>query len=333
MVFFARGWQQNAAVAQGLLPRWVVGAYFGFNLLFLMYASVSALGIGLPTGTVLMLYLALIHGLVNGALAVGVLQYRSQLAERRKNDLLTQLSLSQQQVIQERSSREDREQLLAMLAHELKTPLATIQFLLGGRSVDDKAVGNIKKATADMNMVIERSVQMGQFDGGLLATERSTVNVVALLTDLIDRNAEGRFIKLHAPESPSQANPLNELNQLNQHSQFTIETDPNLLRMICSNLIDNALKYRADGSVVWVYLDPPTPACALSLRVENAPGAAGFPDPDLLFNRYYRAPLARGFTGSGLGLYLVKGLAQQLGGEIHYIPTDNTICFHLCLTN
>jgi two-component system, sensor histidine kinase LadS len=264
---------------------------------------------------VLMLYLALIHGLVNGALAVGVLQYRSLLAERKKNELLTQLSLAQQQVNQERSFREDREQLLAMLAHELKTPLATIQFLLGSRAVDDKAVGNIKKATSDMNMVIERSVQMGQFDNGQLSIEKTATNVVHEINELISRQADPLAIMFNAPPT------------------LVVQTDPDLLRIICVNLLDNAMKYRAPETQVQVTIDPPTPAYALSLRVENQVGTAGFPDPALVFDRYYRAPKARGFTGSGLGLYLVKGLAHQLGGEIYYQPTDTTICFHLCLPN
>ena len=54
------------------------------------------------------------------------------------------------------------------------------------------------------------------------------------------------------------------------------------------------------------------------VTVRNQPSLAGKPDPQRVFEKYYRSKGARRSSGSGLGLYLVSGLAQSLGGEIRY---------------
>jgi signal transduction histidine kinase len=69
----------------------------------------------------------------------------------------------------------------------------------------------------------------------------------------------------------------------------------------------------------------------LSLRVSNAPGVAGLPDADQVFAKYYRSPAAQRQSGTGLGLFLSHNLAQQIGAELRYQPTDSLIQFELWL--
>ncbi len=58
------------------------------------------------------------------------------------------------------------------------------------------------------------------------------------------------------------------------------------------------------------------------VRIENPIGMAGLPDARRVFDKYYRASGAHHLSGSGLGLYIVKALAEKLGGTIHYLPQD-----------
>jgi len=111
----------------------------------------------------------------------------------------------------------------------------------------------------------------------------------------------------------------------------TVVTDTMLLRMIVANLIDNACKYGPEASPVTLRVTPKLSnnQTWICLRVENRPGKTGWPDPSQLFKKFYRSPRAQQYTGSGLGLFLSTQLAQQLGGQLRYRPTDTEIGFDL----
>lgn len=93
-----------------------------------------------------------------------------------------------------------------------------------------------------------------------------------------------------------------------------LESDPFLVRTIVANLLDNALKYSPPDTRVDLHLQQR--AGETAMRVFNQPGAAGMPDPQRLFDKYYRSPGAHKQTGSGLGLYLVAGLAKRIGAAV-----------------
>jgi signal transduction histidine kinase len=106
------------------------------------------------------------------------------------------------------------------------------------------------------------------------------------------------------------------------------------VQIIASNLIENALKYGDPQQPVGVTLQPQPHAdgsSGWSLQVCNAPGAAGLPDADKVFAKYYRSAAAQRQSGTGLGLFLSHNLAQQIGAELRYQPTDTHICFELWL--
>jgi signal transduction histidine kinase len=108
-------------------------------------------------------------------------------------------------------------------------------------------------------------------------------------------------------------------------------TDIQLLGIILSNLIDNALKYSLANSVVTITVETRQRhgKAGMGIEVANLPGAAGMPDPAQLFRKYYRAPGAHAKTGSGLGLHVAEGFARKLGGELRFCPTNETVRFAL----
>ena len=88
--------------------------------------------------------------------------------------------------------------------------------------------------------------------------------------------------------------------------------------MVLANLVDNALKYSPENSAVSFHAgllsghQPPM----VRFCVSNAVGIAGMPDRGRMFEKYYRSPAAQHQIGSGLGLYLVRGLVEALGGTV-----------------
>ena len=314
--FFARGWQEARDHAR-LLPRHILLWYFSLTLLIMLIAGSAGFGF-LSEVSAFNVYAPLTNGMVSGALAVAVLQYRVNLTQKYQNRILTALEVSQKAIEKERESREERDQLLAMLGHELKTPLAAMRMLLGNSIPTPAIVDRIRKSIVEMDSVIERSVQSGRIESKITKAHYVSVDLKKEIQRLVEESREPAAI------------------QLNLGDVGTIRTDYEFFRVIVSNLFDNACKYRADGSSVSVYLQttprvlgPEKREPGVELVVENIPGAAGFPDPEKLFTKYYRSPMARRQAGSGLGSYLIWGMIHKLGGTVRYAPTSERVRFVL----
>ena len=88
------------------------------------------------------------------------------------------------------------------------------------------------------------------------------------------------------------------------------------LHRAVSNLLDNAVKWSPDGGTVEVRVAD----AAVSVR-DHGPGIA---EEDLpkVFDRFYRAPSARGLPGSGLGLAIVRQVAESHGGRVSAARAD-----------
>lgn len=107
------------------LSRAVILLFYVVMAFLLLMAAAPGLALG--NGSEVTLYLVQVHGLLTALIIYTILQYRSHIINKKQRDDQLALKASQIQADQERSMREEREKLLAMLTHELKTPLATIQ--------------------------------------------------------------------------------------------------------------------------------------------------------------------------------------------------------------
>jgi signal transduction histidine kinase len=84
-----------------------------------------------------------------------------------------------------------------------------------------------------------------------------------------------------------------------------------------TNLFDNAEKYSPEGSLLSVRVGQAEGNHAgLALDVSNLVSELALPDPERIFERYYRSKGAHRTPGSGLGLFLVQGWVGALGGRI-----------------
>ncbi|MBK5914431.1 sensor histidine kinase [Rhodocyclus purpureus] len=216
----------------------------------------------------------------------------------------------QQAELQARWEREERirqQQFLAMLTHELRTSLSVLRMAVGIQPMSSKSLAKAERAMSSMGEVIEQSIQADKLADGKVGLERLPCDVSALVQAVIADSRE-----------PDRVNA--DLSH-----GVLCETDGRLLRIIIVNLIDNALKYGKSGAPVDVALI--TEGGRLCLRVSNEIGSAGAPDPDRVFEKYYRAPKAHRITGSGLGLHIAAALAQMLDGTLRYLPAPGRVCF------
>lgn len=170
------------------------------------------------------------------------------------------------------------------------------------------------RAIADMALVIDRCVHTGQLaDEGLkpdiqaIAPRELTLACIATC-----RNPDRVQFVTHAAPT-------------------ILQSDAQMLTIALSNLLDNACKYSTPDSPILVTLHRSESAGRRGWQWEvvNVIGAAGLPEVEHLFKKYHRGARARRVSGSGLGLFLVKGLLELLQGKVRYEAQTGQAAFSI----
>ena len=209
--------------------------------------------------------------------------------------------------------RNEQDRFMAMLSHELKTPLAVISLSLGTPSIPAEVKQRVARATTTMNVILERCLQSDQIEHRQLGVSAVPCRISEVLLDVVGLCAFPQRVLLVMDDLP------------------VCQTDVQMLDVALGNLIDNALKHGASDSPVSVRALVATRWLRKGICVEvaNSPGNSGFPDARQVFRKYYRAAAALGKSGSGLGLHIAHGCVQNLGGELRYRPTVDCVKFEL----
>ena len=297
----ARGWERGPDAPSPLVSRRVFIGYYatGFSLLSLF--TLPALG--LVDSVELSLQTNSIYGFVTGVLLLGILQRRATLLSKQFAEGKTSLEISRQKIAQEEQHRKDQAQFMAMLTHELKTPLSVLRMALGLTTTPATIRGRFDQAIQDMSNVIDRFAWIDKLEERELHLHISGFDALQELERLLSGHNDLGRITTQAADGP-----------------YPLHTDVRLFCTIFNNLVHNALRYSPSDSPVVVKLEKTQDEGVAAIRIEvaNAPGASGWPDQDKLFKKYYRSPGAQRQTGTGLGLYQAARITQQLGGTLSY---------------
>jgi signal transduction histidine kinase len=241
------------------------------------------------------------------------LQHRNR---QIKNEQILAVSSANAIAAAEASKRIEQEKFLAMLTHELKTPLSVLLMAHTSKEGFSGYKNFVGDAITDMQNVLERCMLTDQFDSQALVLKIERCDLMATISKQISLYPQEHFSL-----------------QLGPYSSVMIQADDQLLRIVLLNLLDNAIKYNAQGQAIEISLDIVRDGEGehARVRVANAPGMAGIPDPEKVFTKYYREPRAHARTGSGLGLYLIENLSRAMNGTLSYIPDAELVIFELKL--
>lgn len=253
------------------------------------------------------LYFNLVYAVLSSISMMVLIQVRAARLNQRQQMAQEQLVLAEHAATQERAYRIEQSNFLKMLAHEMKTPLSVIRMAVGSDPVSKNSIGLISRAVSDMNNIIDRLLQVERLQDQRFVVRYDNFDLAALI------------------EQAALSQLDNQRLQLKGAAPLVLCSDQALVRIAISNLFDNALKYSPPASEVFVMWFKQGEY--VSLFVENQVGSSGLPDPNQVFDKYYRADRAHERTGSGLGLYLVHELLILLGGEIRFESTENTVRF------
>lgn len=271
--------------------------------------------LGLATAPASAVYYPLAYALLSGCVFLWLLQMRTHGMISRQAGMQAALQVVVQKMETEQAFRKDQQHLLAMLTHEIKTPLAAIAMLIANTKPAPDAIGQVQMALGEVNSIIDRCIQTGRMEDGSKTFSKTTFDIDAMLQQMTQSRPHTTRIRYEGPGAS------------------LLHSDEQVVRMLLNNLLENASRYGAAGKAVRVHLRPCTErgTAGVQILVENQPGSAGWPDPARVFEKYYRSPHAHRQSGSGLGLYLAAGFAQRLDGSIRYAPTLTTIGFELWL--
>jgi len=295
--------------------RGVIVVYY-LSLSFALWVAVWP-SLGFDVATEYSLHNLVLNGFFSGLLMTLLLQVRARRFELNRREVSNALYLSQQQVALERQRRDEQTHFLHMLMHELKTPLAVIDMALHTRTDSEKSAAYASRAVSDMKAILELCIDADQIEEGALEAKVERVDVARLLNELIfSQNIQPERLSLHLDEVPE------------------VLTDRQYLRIILGNLLDNALRYSDGRTPVDVHAavsDGPDGAPGVAVTFSNRPGLAAWPEPNKVFQKYYRSTGAQSQSGTGLGLFLVSSLANRIGAYCRYAPDERRVRFVLWL--
>lgn len=236
-------------------------------------------------------------------------------------------------VSKEKMIDRSKTEFVSLASHQLRTPLSFVnwysEMLLAGEvgELNEKQKKYLEEIYAGNQRMIElvnSLLNVSRLDLGTFIVEPAQTDVTEMAKSV-----------------------LKELKQISEKKHITVQedydsipptflADPKLLRMVFQNLLSNAIKYTRDSGTVElkiqkvekkiIFAGKEMPEESLVISVSDT--GIGIPDKqkDKIFTKLFRTDNAKisEAEGNGLGLYIIKSIIDQSGGQIWFDSTENT---------
>lgn len=219
-----------------------------------------------------------------------------------------------------RESYQRLRQFTADASHELRNPIATIQTNVQvalaetNPQMERSQLEAIERLTRRLGKLVDDLLFLARQDSGIVQPQWGMVDLSELLLEAIEEQmalATRQALEL-----------IPELSEIPDQRAWMVRGDRDQLARLLTNLIGNAIQYTPSGGRVWVRLDRDLRKPTLKLEVQDT-GIGIAPEAlPHLFDRFYRADVARSrhrtgqSAGSGLGLAIVQAIVQVHQGQI-----------------
>jgi PAS domain S-box-containing protein len=205
-----------------------------------------------------------------------------------------------------------KDEFVATMSHEVRTPLAAIygaSMTLGRDDLEltadsrHRLLDVIANESERLARIVNEILLANHIDSGRLRLTSERVEPATIAHEVADS------ARSYAPETV-------RIDVSTSHDLPSLPTDADRLRQVLANLVENAIKYSPDGGLVEVSIE------ALDDRVRFAVRDEGLGIPpsehERIFTKFYRLDpdLTRGVGGTGLGLYICRELVRRMEGRI-----------------
>lgn len=224
-------------------------------------------------------------------------------------------------VTKEKEIDKAKTEFVSMASHQLRTPLTTINWYL--EMLLDKEVGEISKnqeeylksiygASRRMTELVSALLNVARIELGTFAIEPRKVRIEKIADSVIEELL------------PKIQKKKIKLRKYFEENLPIISTDPKLTRIILQNLLSNAVKYTKENRGK-VLLKIKKQKNNILIRVSD--NGYGIPEKDKskIFTKLFRADNIKTMEpdGTGLGLYIVKGIVDGYGGDVWFKSKEN----------
>jgi signal transduction histidine kinase len=202
---------------------------------------------------------------------------------------------------------------VSTVSHELRTPLTSIygfaetllrQDVMFGEEERLTFLRYIASESQRLTSIVDTLLNVARLDTGDLQVNLAETDIRDVVGQVLDTvsstDVNGHRFVVELPDEPLAA-----------------KADPEKLRQVCSILVENAVRYSPDGGTVTVGAARRQDTVEVSVADEGI----GIPqaDQEQIFRKFYRgsdAELRAGAGGTGLGLFIARGLVTAMGGRI-----------------
>ena len=234
--------------------------------------------------------------------------------ERLAETINTTMQVQKQLRIDIMNREERLKQNISDIAHDLRTPLASISgyitLLINCTEQEKKEYLNIiERKSEELNLLINNFYEVSLYDNSSLEIQTTSIDIVQIIMEIVISNYS--LIK----------NNEIEINNRLPEKQIKIYGEEIICKRIIQNLISNSIKYSTgyisieldefDNEVIFIIRNS-----VLDLKKSEL---------EHLFERFYTVDKSRNSSGSGLGLYIVKLLLEKIGGEVKVVSLEGDI--------
>jgi PAS domain S-box-containing protein len=212
---------------------------------------------------------------------------------------------------EERKVETLKTEFVATASHELRTPLSAVYGAAMTLRRRDVALDQELRERL-LDVISEESDRLAHTINDILWASRLEGGTLELAPEAFDP----RRLAEQVVEAARTHLPKGVFIRLAADSPPHVAADPDKVRQVLANLLDNAVKYSPDGGTVEIRLEPRGRQLRFAIRDEGL----GIPlaEQSRIFEKFYRLDpnLTRGVGGTGLGLYICRELVRHMGGRI-----------------
>lgn len=217
--------------------------------------------------------------------------------------------------IREKQEHENIKKLVSDIAHQLKTPIASLKIY--SRLLSDESLSAEKQreyidilctCIERLDFLSENIIKTSRLESGLINLDMQKQS----LNETVLKAVKDIYVK--AKQSGIEI-------KYDEKDKINIKHDRNWTAEAIFNLLDNAIKYGNKGNTI--YLSIRNFGMFAEIAVEDENGGISYNDRNNIFMRFYRGKNSSRHEGLGIGLYLAREITNRQGGYINFSIKEN----------